>query len=183
MSAGSLVVLAAVGVAVTLEAAAAPARTTSSPCIAGRPLRRVALVSSLSLLASCVLASLTASSMAWSLAGASLVVAGGWLRAAAMRNLGHQFRTEAGAEVLVTHGIHRSLRHPSELGVLAWSLGLLFAAPLSVFTVILAVVQLPLLAIRIVTEEAVLVRCFGARWQRYASRTPRFVPTPKWRTR
>lgn len=175
MSAAAVTVLMAIGIAITLEARAAPARAPRGDGSSGRTLRLVALASSALLLGSTLVAVATTAALLWAATGATLVVAGGWLRAAAMRNLGPLFRTEAGAGRLVTEGIHARMRHPSELGLLMWTFGLLLAAPSGV-TLGLALAQLPLLAVRVYVEEATLERTFGPRWRSYARTTSRFTP-------
>ncbi len=175
MSAAAFIVMAAIGSAITLEARAAPTRAARGEGSSARTLRLVALVSSLLLLGSTLVAVATTAAVLWAAAGAALVVAGGWLRATAMRNLGSLFRTEAGSARLVTEGIHGRLRHPSELGLLAWIFGLLLAAPSGV-ALALALAQLPLLAVRVYVEETALERDFGPRWRSYASTTARLLP-------
>jgi len=132
----------------------------------------LALAASLLLLGATIDAALQAAEVALAVVSAGLIVIGGWLRAAAMRNLGAQFRTEAGAEQLVTTGIHALMRHPSELGLICWTLGLLLAAP-GLVAGVLAGAQLPLLLARLRIEETALAERFGDRWRRYASETPR----------
>lgn len=173
-----VVLLAAVGVAILLESLASMASAPSQPPrrqTAHRSdprLRTVALAASLLLLGATTYAVLHAEGLSASVAAAVLVVVGGWLRAAAMRNLGSQFRTEAGADQLVTTGIHAVMRHPSELGLLCWTLGLFVAAP-TLIAGALAAAQLPLLMVRLRVEEAALADRFGDRWKHYASQTPR----------
>lgn len=136
-------------------------------------LRALALCASLLLLGATAYAALRTTGLAFSVAGAGLIALGGWLRAAAMRNLGSRFRTEAGADTLVTTGIHAAMQHPSELGLLCWTAGLFVAAP-SLLAGILAVAQLPLLVARLRIEEAALATRFTERWKHYAKQTPRF---------
>lgn len=166
-------VLLGVATAIVLEASASPGSSTRTSEASGRTLRRLAFLSSVLLLVSTVVASATVSSLAHALTCAALVVLGGSLRAAAMRNLGPQFRTEGGAAELITTGIHGVMRHPSELGFLAWTLGLWIASPTTLSTG-LAVAQLPLLAMRLWLEDAALARRFGETWSAYASHTPPF---------
>lgn len=171
----SLLVLVAVGAAIALESLASGRAATphrQAPLPSDTVLRRLALAASLLLLAATVLAGLHATGITTALAGATLVMAGGSLRAAAMRNLGSQFRTEAGADTLVTTGIHGFMRHPSELGLLCWTVGLFAAAP-SVLAGVLAAAQIPLLVARLRIEEHVLAARFPESWRHYASRTPR----------
>lgn len=166
-------VVTAVCIAIALEASAAPRTTTHAPAVRGRPLRIAAALCSVLLLVSTGLA--VASTQApWIAAFAgTLIVAGGLLRARAMRNLGSHFRTEAGASALVTTGIHGRMRHPSELGLLCWVVGLWLAAP-GPWATALALAQLPLLAMRLRIEDAALAARFGPAWAAYAASTPRF---------
>lgn len=167
------VVLVGIASAIALEVVASPngsARTTET---SGRTLRVVALLASALLLAATVLAALTVANLGLATVSAALIVAGGSLRASAMRNLGARFRTEAGASSLITTGIHGVMRHPSELGFVLWVVGLWSASPGTASTV-LALCQLPLLGIRLRIEESALAERFGAAWLTYASTTPPF---------
>ncbi|MBV1859868.1 MAG: hypothetical protein KUG77_15760 [Nannocystaceae bacterium] len=171
----SLFVLGGVGVAILLESLASPSSPAPRPKTAHRSdpsLRALALAASLLLLGATVWAAIRTSGVFMPLCAAGLVVLGGWLRAAAMRNLGSQFRTEADADELVTAGIHGVMRHPSELGLICWTLGLFTAAP-SLTAGVLAAAQLPLLLVRVRMEETALADRFAEQWQRYASQTPR----------
>lgn len=168
----ALVVL-CVAAGIVQEAAASPRSTGAATTASGRALRLLALVASLLLLGATVLAVLGTDSILLATLGGTMVIGGGWLRAAAMRSLGPQFRTEGGASELVTVGIHGVMRHPSELGLLAWSLGLFVAAP-GALAGVFALAQLPLLVMRLRIEESQLAAGFGARWLHYASTTPPF---------
>lgn len=175
MSPASAVVLLGLLCAGGLESAASPTLASRSAQEDGGLLRALALAASLLLLASSALAVWSSDSLVGAAAGAVLLVLGGGLRAAAMRNLGAQFRTEGGADHLVVTGLHRRLRHPSELGVLAWVAGLVLAAPgLGAFA--LAALQLPLMLARIRIEERSLARRFGAQWHTYVRATPALLP-------
>lgn len=169
-----LLVVAGIAVAIALEVAASPRGFARTPATAGTSLLALAAAASLLLLAASVVAVWTADSVPLAVAGATSVAGGGWLRAAAMRNLGAGFRTEAGADTLITSGIHASMRHPSELGFVAWTLGLLIASP-GWLALGLALLQLPLLALRLRIEESALAARFGSAWTAYAERTPRFL--------
>lgn len=167
------VVLVGIATAIALEAVASPSSSGRATEASGRTLRVVALLASALLLAASVLAVVTTTRLILATVSAVLVVAGGSLRAAAMRNLGTHFRTEAGATSLITTGIHGVMRHPSELGLLLWVVGLWSASPSTASTV-LALCQLPLLGFRLRIEESALARRFGAAWLAYASTTPPF---------
>lgn len=169
----SLVLCAGVGVAILLESVASPPAPASGSHRSDPTLRAVALGASVLLLGATAYAALRTTGLALSVTGAGMIAVGGWLRAAAMRNLGSQFRTEAGADTLVTTGIHAAMRHPSELGLLCWTAGLFVAAP-GLVAGALAVAQLPLLVARLRIEEAALATRFPTRWKHYANETPRF---------
>lgn len=169
----SLILCVGVGAAILLEALASPPTPASGSHRSDPTLRSVALCASLLLLGATAYAAVRTTGPALSLVGAGLITLGGWLRAAAMRNLGSQFRTEAGADTLVTTGIHASMRHPSELGLLCWTAGLFVVAP-SLLAGVLALAQLPLLLARLRIEEAALANRFKTQWKRYAAKTPRF---------
>lgn len=171
----TLFVLGGVGVAILLESlASASSRTprslTSHPNDA--TLRTLALAASLLLLSATIYAALQTVEVSLAVVSAGLIAVGGWLRATAIRNLGAQFRTEAGAERLVTTGIHALMRHPSELGLICWTVGLFVAAP-GLIAGALAGAQLPLLLARLGIEETALADRFGDRWRHYANETPR----------
>ncbi|MGH1341081.1 MAG: methyltransferase family protein [Nannocystales bacterium] len=168
----SLLVLCGIGAAILQEALVSPPARAEGTHRNDQALRVIALTASVLLLGASIYASVRAAGVPQALIAAGLLVGGGWLRAAAMRNLGSLFRTEANAEHLVTTGIHGVMRHPSELGLLCWTLGLFVAAP-SLFSGFLAAAQLPLLVARLQLEERALAERFGERWKRYASATPR----------
>ena len=170
----SLVLLSGVGTAILLESFASP-RSRPTPARSHRSdavLRRLALLASLLLLAATTYAAVRSEGVVLPMMGALLIIGGGWLRATAMRNLGSSFRTEAGAERLVTTGVHKVMQHPSELGLILWALGLFAAAP-DITAGLLTTAQLPLLVARLRLEERALADQFAQHWQHYASRTPR----------
>ncbi len=171
----ALILCAGVGAAILLESLASPRSNpprAQTALDSDQTLRALALAASVLLLSATLYAGLRATAAVPALVGAGLIVVGGSLRAAAMHNLGSQFRTEAGADELVTTGIHAVMRHPSELGLLCWTLGLFVTAP-TLLAGLLASAQLPFLVARLRIEERVLAARFSDRWLRYASRTPR----------
>jgi protein-S-isoprenylcysteine O-methyltransferase Ste14 len=81
----------------------------------------------------------------------------------------------AASAVLVTDGVYRISRHPMYLGMALILLGLaIFMGSLTPFLVVPAFVLL--MEWRFIRrEEAMLAERFGADWQRYRSRTPRWL--------
>ena len=169
----ALVLAASIVVAIVLEAWASPKTSVRGGGGSGIPLRALAAAAGGLLLLASIHALRNAETWPLVMLGAGFIGVGGWLRASAMRNLGTLFRTEAGAARLVTHGVHAVMRHPSELGFIAWVLGLCIAAP-TPFAIVVALLQLPLLVFRLRIEEAALAKQFGEQWVRYATRTRRF---------
>lgn len=113
--------------------------------------------------------------------GLGLLLLGGGLacRATAIRTLGRHFVTALRVDQdqpLVTHGPYRWVRHPSELGLLAFALGaaLWFGA---IFTLALwAFALVPASVVRIQRENQVLSQAFGSAWTDYAARTRNLLP-------
>ncbi len=103
--------------------------------------------------------------------GTALLIVGGALRRAAIVELGGGFRTEGGATRLCTSGLYRYVRHPSELGLMLMSGGLVVIAP-SYLACGLAIAQLALLVVRLQIEEAALRACLGDAYRDYARTTP-----------
>jgi protein-S-isoprenylcysteine O-methyltransferase Ste14 len=75
---------------------------------------------------------------------------------------------------LITDGIYRWMRHPSYVGSTLTLLGLCVVARSWQMLVAEILAVVPLMAVRIQREEALLARSFGEEWTRYAARTPRF---------
>ena len=167
------IVLLGILIAIGVEAAASPRHATRAPPHFGAPLRVLATLAGPLLLASSIVAVVRVDGVVTAVASAAFVVLGGGTRAAAMYNLGPHFRTEGGGDTLVTTGIHGVMRHPSELGLLAWVVGLSLAAP-GPLALVLASTQLGLLTVRLWLEESALAARFGGTWDRYAATTPRF---------
>jgi protein-S-isoprenylcysteine O-methyltransferase Ste14 len=166
-----------------LEPAALGGRMDPSPAPAraGVAEARLALTSSLSLLATGWLAmgasgvtylptSATAAA-AWCWLGAILALAGVALRVGAIRELGAGFTSAIEPRGhLLSNGIYGRMRHPSELGLLLVGVGLaaLGASPLAGAVVIVALV--PSSAARIVLEERSLAARFGPAHASYRAR-------------
>lgn len=108
-----------------------------------------------------------------------VLIAGGlWLIAAAWRRL-HAAAQEGR---LATDGPYRSMRHPQYLGFGAIMFVFLLQWPtlptLAMFPILLVVYR-RLAA----SEEREVAAAFGSEWDKYASRTPRFIPASKARQR
>jgi protein-S-isoprenylcysteine O-methyltransferase Ste14 len=76
---------------------------------------------------------------------------------------------------LETRGIYRIIRHPSYLGLFVNALGWSLAFRSGV-GILLTLLQIPPLAARIAAEERLLQSQFGAAYEAYRARTPRFIP-------
>ena len=107
---------------------------------------------------------------------ASYVFLGGgfWLLSSAWNVLYHAQRRQS----LATAGPYARIRHPQYAAFVMILLGFLLQWPtlltLAMFPILL------LMYVRLsITEEREAARLFGAEWDRYASRTPRFFPTPR----
>ena len=76
---------------------------------------------------------------------------------------------------LLTDGIYAKIRHPRYVGVslelLAFSLFVNYLA-----TYVVALALLPMLYLIVVLEERELLNRFGAEYERYTRRVPRFIP-------
>lgn len=94
------------------------------------------------------------------------LIASGWRHLYAAQKAGR----------LAASGPYRRIRHPQYSGFLAIMVGFLLMWPtlptLVMFPVLIWVYRR--LALR---EEAEVAARFGARWERYAAKTPRFVPS------
>jgi len=136
----------------------------------------LALLSGVSLLALLVLAAARPGLAAAPWVGGGLMAVGIALRASAMRSLGEAFVTEVRpSATMVTGGIYRWLRHPSEAGLLMFGLGAAVATGSGgAFALLALMVALALL--RIEREERGLRANFGAAFDAYAARVPALVP-------
>lgn len=112
-------------------------------------------------------------------AGGSLFVLGSALRQWSIHTLGHYFTDRArivDGHRLITSGPYRWLRHPAYSGLALVFVGLPLALG-SVAGGVCCALLLPLaLRFRVRIEERQLAEHFGAAWQEYARRTPRFFP-------
>ena len=102
--------------------------------------------------------------------GGALLLSGVALRAVAVHTLGPNFRTEIDGldAVLVRHGVYRFLRHPSETGLLAASLGAAMLLQSGIGLVVWCGGLLPVTLARLSLEERALERRFGKAYQRYS---------------
>ncbi|KAJ1916140.1 farnesyl cysteine-carboxyl methyltransferase [Tieghemiomyces parasiticus] len=95
----------------------------------------------------------------------------------AKRSFSHYIATERNpAHVLVTHGVYRSVRHPSYAGFLLLNAGLqiYLANPVAFVAYMVAVGQFVLR--RMDQEEELLVRFFGSAYVDYRKRTAALIP-------
>ena len=110
--------------------------------------------------------------------GFVLFAAGGALRIYPVFVLGRRFSGLVAIQpghTLVTTGIYGTIRHPSYLGLLIYSLGWALAFRAGV-GVLLTVLTLPPLIARIRAEERLLGAQFGAEYEAYCRRTRRLIP-------
>ena len=110
--------------------------------------------------------------------GVALYGLGGALRLWPVFVLGHRFSGLVAIQpghTLVAGGIYGVIRHPSYLGLLLNSLGwaLAFRSGLGV---LLTVILIPVLLVRMRSEEALLWSQFGDEYDAYRRRTPRWIP-------
>ncbi|KAJ1925923.1 farnesyl cysteine-carboxyl methyltransferase [Tieghemiomyces parasiticus] len=113
--------------------------------------------------------------------GLLLLTAGQAIRTLAMvtakRSFSHYIATERDpAHVLVTHGVYRSVRHPSYAGFLLFNAGLqiYLANPVAIVAYMMAVGQFVLR--RMDQEEELLVQFFGSAYVNYQKRTAALIP-------
>ena len=76
---------------------------------------------------------------------------------------------------LATSGPYARIRHPQYVGFVAILLGFLFQWP-TLLTVIMFPILLLMYARLAIVEEREMRRQFGDEYERYAERTPRFIP-------
>ena len=110
--------------------------------------------------------------------GGALLLSGVTLRALAVRPLGRNFRTEIEGfnDALVRDGVYRFLRHPSETGLLAASLGAAILLQSTIGFVVWCVALLPVTLARLSLEESALERRFGKAYERYAEEVGGLLP-------
>lgn len=115
----------------------------------------------------------------WAIAGMALFAGGVLLRAAALRALGAWFVSGARlspGQPLVTSGVYRVLRHPSETGLLAVAAGVALLGGSAIAGAIAAALLLPSVVVRIRREDALLQRAFGAEHAAWARRVGALLP-------
>lgn len=165
-----------------LSAAGTRRRTSVRPAEADRWPLRLAACTGASLLALFWLALFEhvgrTTSPVVAISGGLLMALGICLRCVAIRALGPHFVSEVvvrSDQTLVRCGIYRFLRHPSEAGLLAISLGacLLLGSPMA--ATVWATIFLPLALVRMVLEDRQLRLAFGRDFETYC-RTKRIVP-------
>jgi len=110
--------------------------------------------------------------------GVALFVFGAWVRLWPVAVLGDLFSGLVAIQPghrLVTDGPYATIRHPSYLGLLLYSLGwaLAFRSGLGVLIVLLFI---PPLVARIHSEERLLASEFGAEYEAYRRKTWRMIP-------
>jgi protein-S-isoprenylcysteine O-methyltransferase Ste14 len=110
--------------------------------------------------------------------GVAIVAIGGVLRIAPVFILGNRFSGLVAIQpehTLVTAGIYGLVRHPSYLGLLLGAFGwaLAFRSSLGV---LLAAMLIPIIVVRMNSEERLLASQFGAEYADYRARTSRLIP-------
>lgn len=99
------------------------------------------------------------------------IAAGFWLIAAGWRSLYDAQRREE----LATTGLYAHVRHPQYAGFVLVMFGFLLQWP-TLLTLIMFPVLVWMYSRLAIHEEREVARRFGAAWQAYAARTPRFIP-------
>ena len=105
------------------------------------------------------------------LASYIFMIGGFWLISSAWRVLWDAARTET----LATTGPYARLRHPQYVGFLAVMVGFLLQWP-TIPTLVMFPVLVTMYRRLAVAEEREVRTRFGADWDEYAGRTPRFIP-------
>jgi protein-S-isoprenylcysteine O-methyltransferase len=122
---------------------------------------------------------LPGSSALWLVVGASLVVAGLWIRHAAMQTLAASFAYQVRIQTdqhLVTSGVYRRVRHPGYLGQLLVFAGLGVGLANWVSIIGLLAPVIAAFGWRIHVEEAELRQHFGSSYEAYRRGTWRLIP-------
>jgi len=112
--------------------------------------------------------------LGWKIAAAALILTGNVFAAYALSHLGRSFSILPEGRKLVTAGPYRTIRHPLYAAEAVATLGAMINF-LSVWAVIIVVVQLALQLGRIHYEEKVLRATFPE-YAAYAKRTARLIP-------
>jgi len=111
--------------------------------------------------------------------GVVLVLLGVILRVSAFWDLESAFvslpRTFIGQK-LVEKGVYRFVRHPSEIGLICISFGVVWLMSSIVGFLLLVLILLPISYIRIVREENYLAYVFRERHTNYINKTPAIIP-------
>jgi protein-S-isoprenylcysteine O-methyltransferase Ste14 len=105
------------------------------------------------------------------LASYALLGGGFWLLSSSWNVLYHAQRREA----LATAGPYARIRHPQYLAFVLILLGFLLQWP-TLLTLVMFPILVAMYARLAVTEEAEMRQRFGAAFEAYAARTPRFLP-------
>jgi|GEM_PF-2522985 len=111
--------------------------------------------------------------------GGLLMLGGAALRFAAIRTLGRQFVTGSGTtddRRLVTAGPYRTVRHPSETGLLLYAAGASLTTLSPVAAALWLIALLPLVHLRLKEEERALIKQFGEQYEAYVRTTGRLLP-------
>jgi protein-S-isoprenylcysteine O-methyltransferase Ste14 len=111
------------------------------------------------------------------LASYALLIGGFWLLSSAWNVLYHAQSRQA----LATAGPYARIRHPQYVAFVMILLGFLLQWP-TLLTLAMFPILVAMYARLAVTEEAEMRRSFGAAFEVYAARTPRFVPALRART-
>lgn len=112
--------------------------------------------------------------------GGVLLFAGVTLRALAVATLGESFRTEVEVESgsLVRNGVYRFLRHPSESGLLAATLGSVVLLQSTLGLALWCAALVPATLVRLLLEERALEAFFGSAYRRYVEQVGGLLPLP-----
>ncbi len=110
--------------------------------------------------------------------GAPIAFCGILLRGMAIRELGDGFSSaiEPRGPSLVTTGVYRVSRHPSEIGLVLISIGLGLLGGSGLAGYVIAIVMIPSIAVRVISEERALSARFGAVHARYRERVRIVLP-------
>lgn len=111
------------------------------------------------------------------LASYAFLIGGFWLLSSAWNVLYHAQSRQA----LATAGPYARIRHPQYVAFVMILLGFLMQWP-TLLTLAMFPILVAMYARLAVTEEAEMRRSFGAAFEVYAARTPRFVPALRTRT-
>jgi protein-S-isoprenylcysteine O-methyltransferase Ste14 len=112
--------------------------------------------------------------------GSSASVVGIRLRIQTIHQLGATIAlppSRAQPALLITRGLFSVVRHPSELGLLLLSAGILAIALTWITATLFVAVVLPLMAARVEQEERALAKHFGEQYAAYRRSTPLVWPT------